>query len=84
MDNGFERRNRFEEFILPVIGETDVEPDARYLRHQVLRFLESVQSFCPLAAPHIDDAEIGVGSARLRVDLQHLPEIVFGFVEVPM
>ena len=82
VDYRFERRNGLKKFVLPVIGQADVQPDARDLRHQVLCVLQSVQSFCPLPAPHIDDAEIGVGGAGFGIDLQHLPKIAFGIVQL--
>ena len=51
------------------------------LRHQMLRFAQHLESFGPLLASHVDDAEIRVRSAGLRIQRQHLPEVVLRFVQ---
>ena len=79
--HGFERWNSFKKLILPVIGEADVQPDSRLLRQQMFRFAQHLQSFCPLLATHVDDAEIRVRSAGLRIQSQHLAEVAFRFVQ---
>jgi len=66
---------------LPVIGEADVQPDSWHLRHQMFRFAQHLQSFCPLLAAHVDDAEIRVRSAGPRIRRQHLPEVALRFVQ---
>jgi hypothetical protein len=58
-----------------------LRPDSGLVRHQMFRFAQHLQSFCPLLAPHVDDAQIHVGSAGLRIRRQHLPEVALRFVQ---
>ncbi len=51
--HGFESGDSFEEFILPIIGESDVQPDSGDLRHQMLSVPQGLQSLSPLFAPHV-------------------------------
>ena len=82
--HGFEGRNRFEKFILPVVGEADIQPNSGDLRHQSLGFVQDRRAPCPLLAPHVDHAEIGVSRSRLRIDCKHCAEVALRFVEPSM
>ena len=52
----------FQEFTLPVISESNVQADARDLRRQPLRLVQHFQGLRPLLSPHVDDAEVGIGT----------------------
>jgi hypothetical protein len=78
----FEGRNRFKEFILTVVRESNVQPDPGDLRHQVLRFLQRFESLVPLLTPHVDHAQVRIRSPGLRIDLQHGTEIALRFVQL--
>ena len=66
-DHRFEKWYSFQEFILAIISQADVQPDSRHLRHQMFSLAQRLQSFGPLLAPHVDHAEICVSAAHLRI-----------------
>ena len=80
-DHRLEKWNSFQEFILPIIDEADVQPDSRHLRHQMFSLAQHLQSFSPLLAPHINHAEICISAAHLRIHSDHLLEVALRLVE---
>ena len=48
----------------------------------MLGLMQHLQRLRPLLAPHVDDAQIGVGAGGLRVQRQHAAKRTLGHVEV--
>ena len=63
----FERRNRRTKIILPVVRKSNIQANAGNLRGQSFSFAKHRQGFVPLFPPHIDHAQIRVGSSDLRI-----------------
>jgi len=82
-EHRFEGRNGFEKFVLTVIRQPDIEPYAcpLCLWDEALGFFEFWQGLGPLLAEHVDDAEIGIGGAGLRIEAKNLAKIALRFVE---
>ena len=80
-DDRLENRNSFQKFTLPEVNQADVQPNPRHLGHQMFRRAQRFQSFSPLLAPHVHDAQICISSAQLRIDGDHSPEVALGFVQ---
>ncbi len=76
-----EGRRGFEKFILPVVGEADIQADAWDIWQQAPGCLQSFQGLGPLLPPHIDHAEIGICSSSLRVEFKNLAESALRIVQ---
>jgi hypothetical protein len=76
-----EGRRGFEKFILPIVGEADIQADAWDMGHQALGCPQSFQSLGPLLSPHINDAQIGICSSGLRIYLKHLAKVALRIVQ---
>ena len=48
----------------------------------MLGFVEHFESFRPLLAAHVDDAQVGVGSGELRVERERPAEGMLGFAQL--
>src|ERR1700737_231745 len=48
----------------------------------MLGFVKHLESLRPLLAPHVNDAEIGIGPGDLRIKSRPLPKGAFGLVEL--
>ena len=78
----FERSDGGAKVVLPIVGQADVEANSGDPRRQMLGLMQHVQRLRPLLAPHVDDAQIGVGAGRLRVQRQHSAKRTLGHIEV--
>jgi hypothetical protein len=66
-----------------VVGESDVETDSWESRSELLGGMQTGEGRIPMLAAHVDNAEVGIGWSRLRIQCKHTLEVEFGFVEFP-
>ena len=82
VNHRFERWYSFQEIILPVVGEADVEANACDFRHEVLGLAQCIESLGPLFAPHVNHTKVRVGSAYLRIRRQNFFEVALRLVQM--
>ena len=82
MHHRFEGGDGRAEIVLAVVDQAQVETNARHLWGQVFGLVQHLKRLRPLFAPHGNDAQIGVGPGRVRVQSQNAAKRTLGQVEM--